>query len=181
MAAKTFNSTEIAGLAGTFTGGLGGAPSFLRSTQRSHSRLIEFSYTQSGAGTAGDAIVLAELDPTDRIMGYQYTTTQTNTGVNATIGIYDRNLHSGAGMPNAGSLDSTLDPSRSIATAGVFTPSGTNVFPKQVGTDPAGDDSSNQGVPGYGSSTVQIVLLTSSAGLVDTATIKGYLIVAQGN
>lgn len=181
MSAATFNSTELNLLVGSFSGGLGGAPGMIRSTQISKVRAVEFTYTQSGSGTAGDAIVLAELPPTARLLDYMFTTSQNSSSTSVAIGVYDRNKHSGNGMPNGGSLDTTLDAAYSVATAGVFRPSSANVIRTQVGSDPNGDDSSNNVVPGFGSSTVQVVMLTSTAGFVASTKVSGYLLVDIGN
>jgi hypothetical protein len=181
MSGVLVTSIEIGNLTGSFAGGLAGAPGMLRSTQRNKVRAIEFSYLQSGTGNVDDEIVVAELNPTDRLLDYEYTTTVNVASATVEVGLYDRNLHAGAGIPANTEVTTIVDPARSISTAGTFRPSATNILPKQVGSDPAGDESTGNVPLGYGSSTVQVVLTIEGAGLTDATTIKGYLLVSQGN
>ena len=186
MTTVAYNSSELNQLIGTFTGGLGGAPSQLRASQRSKAKAITFTYTQTaGAGNAGDSVAIARLFPTDILLDWMLNITANAPGANCLMNLGTKDDY---GTIVGAKFDSAV----AIAVLGVYRPgqtpiNGTNIgltttskLPLQVGTDPAGDGTSAQGIPNFGSGPITVQMLLYNAGIANNAAFGGYLLVGTG-
>ena len=174
MTTVAYTSTEIAGVAGTFTGGLGGAPTNIRSSQKDKITAIAFHFTQGGTiGNVNDTVDLAYVVPTTYVYGGILIFSAGGTSCAAEVGLVDKNNSSNS---NA----ALFMASTSVASAGSL-PIQAVTMPVQAGSDQAGDESTGNTPPGLGGllNTIQLKFLT--AGFAAAATMNGYLLVTAGN
>lgn len=171
--AVAYTSTEISGTLGTFTGGLGGAPTNLRSTDYSKPEIIDFHFTQGASqGNVNDTIDLAYLGVTDKLYDGLVVWSAGGAGVQLDIGLVDSNN-------SANNSATKFMNAQNIATAG--SQRLVNAGGIQVGVDPAGDQTTGNIAPNYGSGKITIQAKIVGAGLAAAATISGYLMVVRGN
>lgn len=152
---------------GTASGGLAGAPVQTRGNRRK-----EFTFTipASGAGsTAADIVVLGVFDVTARIRAIKLINGAMGAGVTLSLGKIDPN--------NSANTDAThyLD-ATDVSVAGSV--DAVKNLPEQIGTDPAGDQSTGQTVPYFGQANIQI---TATIGGTPTtaAVFRGYIEIAD--
>lgn len=174
MTTVAYTSTEIAGVAGTFTGGLGGAPTLIRSSQKDKVTAIAFHFTQGGTqGNINDTVDLAYVTPTTYVYGGILIFSAGGSSNTSQVGLVDKN--------NSSNSNATLFmAATSTASAGSL-PIQNTTLPVQAGTDPAGDETTGNAPPGYGVLNNTIQLKFAGAGFAASATMNGYLLVSAGN
>lgn len=174
MSTVAYNSTEIQGTLGTFSGGLGGAPTDGRAVWKAKPTRIKFSFTQGAAqGNLGDTIRIADLPPTAWVYDWVLVNSASASS-SVSLGKIDGNSL----VVSATYFSAAF----SVSSAAISRPVATSPLPIVVGPDPAGDDSSAaQSIPNYGSAFSQVILTVSGAGLAANMTINGYLDVVLGN
>lgn len=187
MAAVTNLSTQLAGETGTFSGGLGGAPTQLRSTWRAKPTRHLFSYAQgASAGNVGDQIVIAYAPPTAVLYDWYIAYSAMGTSATFSLGKIDPNYPAGSQLTAA-----AFDAAFSVAAAGTHRFVG---FPGSVadsqtlntpgygiGNDPEGDGSTDQGIPNYGSAWLSIVIVDAATAIPASATFTGWVDLIIGN
>jgi len=186
MTTVLYNSVELNNLIGAFTGGLGGAPLQLRASQRSKAKAITFTYQQAaGTGNVTDRITIARLFPTDILLDWMLNISNILAGANCLLNIGTSDDY---GTLNNSKFDSAI----AIAVLGVYRPgqtpinatniglTSTSQLPLQVGTDPAGDQTSAQTVPNFGSGPISVTLCPYNAGIANNTKFSGYLLVGTG-
>ena len=173
MTTVAYTSTEIGGLVGAFTGGLAGAPSQLRASQKDKITAISFHFVQGGnTGNVGDTIDLAYVVPTTYVYG-GILIYSANASSTLAIGVVDLNN-------SANNSSNKFLVATSLTSAGSV-PIQAGLMPLQAGKDPAGDESTGNTPPGYGSALVTIQAVIAGAGLQAAGTFNGYLLVSAGN
>jgi len=185
MTTVVYNSVELQGLVGTFTGGLGGAPSQIRASQRAKAKAINFTFVQTaGANNATDYVKIARLFPTDYLLDWMMNITANAPGANILMNMGKIDDY---GTANNAFFDSAIP----IANLGVIRPGQssngtallatiTSKLPVQVGTDPVGDQSSAQGVPNFGSGPITVTFTLYNGSAANNASYAGYLLVGTG-
>lgn len=170
--ATAYTSTEIAASAGTFTGGLGGAPDKARSTDYSRPEIIDFHFTQGGSqGATNDTIDLAYLNVTDKLYDGLVTFTAGGAGVLLSVGLVDSNNSSNSSATKfLNAVNIAAQGSQRLTIAGGL----------QVGSDPAGDQSTGNVSPNFGNGKITIQAKITGAGLAAAAVISGYIMVVRG-
>lgn len=170
---------------GSALAGLTGSPAVRRSTEiRGITKVINFNVAQAamkplpgnslGSGLVlGDSIILALLAPTDWVyFGRIYWNAWGGTGLTLAIGKYDVNT-------------ATATVNRYLAATSITAASNADIntnVPEQVGTDPAGDQSAGNAIPGFGSLPVYLTATIAGTTLATGGLLSGYfLIVEQGN
>lgn len=173
-------------LGGLAIAGVAGGPLLPRATEyRGIIKVIRYSFEAAtpnplpgfpaGSFTAGDTLVLAQLnDPDIRIyMGRTYVTTAFGAGTTLSVGKLDLNY-----APNTDPVHYLA--ATSIAATGMLE---LNLnMTEQVGTSPIGDQTPGQAIPEFGSAPIWITGTLAGATIGTTGIMQGFIfIVEEGN
>jgi len=171
-------------LGGTATAGVAGGPIFPRATEiRGIFKVYRFTVEAAtpnpipgqaaGSLAAGDTLVLAWLNPTERIyFGRVYFNAWT-AGLTLSVGKLDKN--------NAANTDAVhYKAATSVAAAGTYDLD-TNMT-EQVGADPLGDQTTGNLIPMFGSDKVWITATIAGGTPAAGSTLTGFImVVEEGN
>lgn len=164
----------------TGVAGLGGGPQQIRGTEfRQNVKIRHFTLTNGTSASLGgvalangDRILLTRFKVIDRIYFGRFFYGPNTGSLTATVGKLDPN--------NSANTDAAhYKASVSLATAGSFDLD-LNMG-EQVGTDPAGDESTGNTAPNFGSQDIVLTMTYGGATPNAAATINGYtLSTAEG-
>lgn len=180
MATVAYNSSQINAAVGLFTGGLGGAPKNVSIYDRGKLAIVNFDFTQgSTIGNVGDTILIGSFEPTAKLYAFYLQWSTGTSSETLSIGTYDHNNNTGyVGCIYAATAATTA------GNSGVLVPVGTSSEATYVagggmplGLFPAGDESTGNSYPNYGSALVDVLITDAGAGIKVGQTISGWLLV----